>query len=116
MTIDMTVALLDENDKPIIDQTGIRRVEDLAGAPVLTLGRACMHALFATFPDEGELSIEEKWSRGLLAMKVRDDPLADLTSDQIVKIKQRVGKLYGGRVIMQAFPLIDPTAKPPELT
>lgn len=114
--IDMTTVLFDENGKPTRDVAGIRRVEDLTTAPELTLGRAVMHALFAAFPDEGELPAEEKWARGLLAMKVKDDPAAELTVEQIAKIKRLVGKLYGGLIIMQAFPLLDPSAKPPELT
>lgn len=116
MTIDMTAALLDENDKPIPDQAGIQRVEELAAAPALTLGRAVMHALFATLPEERDVSPEEKWARAALAMQIRDDPAAELTAEQIAKIKRLLGRIYGGLIIMRAFPLLDPNAKVPELT
>lgn len=115
MTIDMQAILTDENDKPIVDQTGIQRVEDLAGAPPLTLGRAVMHALFATLPEERDLPAEEKWARAALAMKVRDDPAVELTVEQVAKIKKLLGRLYGGLIIMRAFPLLDPNEKVPEL-
>jgi hypothetical protein len=113
--VDMTVALTDETDKPIKDTFGIQRVEELADAPDLTLGRAIMHALFNTFPDERELSADEKWARADLAMRVKDDPNAVLTAEQVAKIKKLVGKLYGGLIIMRAFPMLDPNHPPPEL-
>lgn len=116
MTIDMTAVLLDVDDRPIVDQAGIQRIEDMAGAPPLTLGRAVMHALFSAPPEERDVLPEEKWARAALAMQIRDDPAAELTAEQIAKIKRLLGRLYGGLIIMRAFPLLDPNVKVPELT
>jgi hypothetical protein len=84
--IDMTVVLLDDQDKPII-----------------------------AFPDEKDLSGEQKWARGALAEKIENNPHATLDSNQIVLIEKLLGKLYNGMIVTRVYPLLDPNKEPPAL-
>jgi hypothetical protein len=125
--IDMTVVLKDPQGKPIIDQLegkadatkpgGI----DCSACGNLTVGHAIANALFANLPSEtnaqgvSSVSPEQKWARGALAERIKDDKTATLTASEIVVVKKLVGQVYGTNVIMQIFPLLDPSDKPPPL-
>ena len=111
--IDMTTVLADENGHPakdVLDQA--KDDPDCAHCAVLTLGRACAHALFASFPDE-QITPDQKWARAVLAQRIRADKSAHLDADETAVIKQALGRAYGGIVLLQAYPLLDPNAKPP---
>jgi hypothetical protein len=111
--VDMTAALHDEfgrDAKDMLEQA--KDDPDCARCPPLTLGRACAHALFASFADE-QAAPDQKWARAVLAMRIRDDKAAHLDADEIAVIKRLVGKAYGGIVLMQIYPMLDPNAKPP---
>lgn len=102
MTIDFTQVILDQDDKPINDP--------MAGAGKdipLTLGRAVSHALNGMYPDEQSLSGEEKFNRGMLAFRVRDDTAAELKAEDIVLIKKTLAKLYGPAVIYRAYQILE---------
>jgi len=115
-SIDMTVVLHDDAGKPIADQY-VQTSDDPSCSKCgsLTLGHAVAHALFAAFPDEKDLSGEQKWARGVLAEQIKNEPKAQLSSAQIVVIKALVGKLYNGVIVTQIFKLLDPNATPPAL-
>lgn len=112
--IDMTFVLHDEAGRPAKD-TLMATPDDAActHCPALTLGRAVAHALFASFPDEREIGAEQKWARAVLAQRIRDDRAVRLDADEIAVVKRLLGKAYGGVVLMQAYPLLDPNARPP---
>lgn len=113
-TIDMTVALHDEFGRPAKDTLAAAKDDpDCARCPPLTLGRACAHALFAAYPDERELPADQKWARAVLAQRIENDKAARLDAEEIAAIKRLLGKAYGGVVLLQAYPLLDPNATPP---
>src|SRR5437764_299830 len=115
-TIDMTVVLRNEAGTPAIDEYDFiptRELPRCENCPPLTLGHAIAHALFAQFPDERDLSAEQKWARGALAMRARDAKDAALSAEEVAVVKRLLAKLYGPIVVVQAFPLLDPNATPP---
>jgi len=114
--IDMTVALNDEQGRPAKDVLA-RDADDAtcAHCPVLTLGHAIAHALYAMFPDEKTEPQDQKWARGVLAQRIKDDKAAVLSSEEITVIKRELGKAYGPAILVQAYPLLDPNAKPPQV-
>ena len=115
-TIDMTMVLQDEAGKPAKDTlvSEAKGDRDCANCPNLTLGAAVAHSLFATYPDERELSGEDKWARARLAQRVKEDKAAALTANEVTLIKRLLAKAYGPIVLLQAYPVLDPNAKPPE--
>ena len=107
--INFTHELLDLDDRKIKDEIAMQAN---GGTPVsLTLGRACAHALCATFEDERNLSGEEKFQRGMLAVEVRDNAAAELKAEKVTQLKKVLAKLYGPIVIYRAYPLLDPQEK-----
>jgi hypothetical protein len=107
--INFTQELFDFDSHPIRDDIAMQAN---GGKPIsLTLGRACSHALCAVFEDERNLSGEEKFERGMLAVEVRDNAAAELKAEKITLIKKVVAKLYGPIVVYRAYPLLDPTEK-----
>ena len=114
--IDMTVVLQNEAGKPATDEFDFIPTRDqprCENCPPLTLGHAIAHALFVQFPDERDLLAEQKWARGTLAMRIKDAKDAALSAEEVAVVKRLLAKLYGPIVVMQAFPLLDPNAKPP---
>ncbi len=97
-----------------IDFTQI--LTDLDGKPVknseieVTLGAAATHALLTPFPDEQNLSGEEKVKRFLLATKVREAKDVKLTIDELNMIKKLVGKAYAPLLVGRIWEIIDPAS------
>jgi hypothetical protein len=114
-TINMTTVLADEHGKPLKDANGqdVKADPTCEKCPPLTLGHAIANVLFA--PDR-DASGAELWGRGALATRIKDDKAATLTADEIAKIKTLLAKGYPAPVIiMQAYPLLDPNAKPSDV-
>ena len=116
-TVDMTTVLLSDEGAPIKDAYERKTAEaqadpDCDKCPPLTLGHAAAHALFTSFRDEDTLSPEQRWARGALAERIKNEKAAELSSEEVSVIKRLIGKLYGPLIIMRAFPLLDPNAKP----
>ncbi len=115
-TIDMTVVLSDQDGKPIEDQfTRPEGDKDCSHCKPLTLGSAVAHSLFFVGADERDVTPEQKWAWAILADKVRNDKSTALTAAESDLIVRRLGKIYGGIVLMRAIPIIDPNRKPPEI-
>jgi hypothetical protein len=117
MPINMKTPYLDDAGKPVKDAYGLNPsdpdfAEKFEKCPDMTLGLAVSHALFATYEDERDLTGDEKWSRGALAARIRDDEAAELTAEEVTVIKRLVGRLYNVAIITWAMPLLDPAAKP----
>lgn len=107
--VDFSAVLTDEHERPIKDQ--------LPGADPkadLTLGLAAAHALFQIYPDEPSVTVEMKFKRAALAMRLLDakGPI-DVDAGDIDLIKRLVGKLYGPLIIYRILPLLDPPAAKP---
>lgn len=73
----------------------------------LTIRKACMHALFMSFPGE-DLKGKDKYERAALAMLVHDSPSLTLTVEQIGQIKAAVAKMYGALVVYHVWNALDP--------
>jgi hypothetical protein len=118
-TVDMTQVLTDESGTPAPDFSKKERVDTgrpdpdprCDQCPRLTLGRAVSQSLFAIYPEDKDA--EQRWARAVLGHRVRDDPAAVLTSEEVTVIKRQMGKAFGGVVLMQAYPMLDPNAAPP---
>jgi len=113
--VDMTTILTDENDQPIKDEFERRGALDCSKCPDLTLGAAVTHALFFIGQDERDVTPEQKWAWAAWAMEIRKSNSVKLTNAEGDLLYKRLGKLYGGVVLMRAIPLIDPNRKPPEI-
>jgi hypothetical protein len=110
MSIDFTVVLKDQDEVPMKD---VMTMQANGGIDtILTLGRAASHALNVQSQDEGDLSGEEKFNRGMLAFKIRDNANCELKAEEVVLIKKQLAKLYSPIVIYRAFPLLDGGEKP----
>ncbi len=112
--VNMGQVLLSEKGTPAPDpfeQT--KEDQECAKCAPLTLGVAIAHALVAQQQDERDLDPLQKWARGVLAMKAREGQPMTLTAEETSVIKKLMGKLYGPVIVMQAFPLLDPSEKPP---
>lgn len=85
-------------------------VKDLSGVSIknekgeeLTLKYATQNALFAMTQEDSGTTGEEKYTRYRLASKVNKDGLVDLRSEDVTKLKERIGKAYGPLVVGFAF-------------
>ena len=76
-----------------------------------TLGIIVANALFATFPDEKDLSGEEKFKRGMLALDVQGAGTMTLSAEDIAMIKKVVAKAYGPLIVAQSWKLLDPACR-----
>lgn len=99
-------------------------VNGLSGQPLLdgekkpvTLGKLCIDALLANFPDEGmapgtrAISGEEKVKRYNLATKVHTSTEANqavlVSIEEVAQVKTLVGKMYGPNVVGPAWQLLE---------
>ena len=113
--IDMTQVLVDADGKPIVDPFQMTKDDpECLKCGHLTLGRAIEHALFAALPDD-KTPAEQKWARGVLAEKIKEDPHATLTAEELVVVKRVVGEVYSARLLVAMYPLLDPAAVPPSV-
>lgn len=109
MTIDFTTVLKDQDDQPLKDMFAM---QTNGGVEVdLTLGRVASHSLMIQGQDDQNLSGEDKFSRGALAFKIRDNSSADLKAEDIVLIKKQIAKLYSPVVVYRSYPLLDNAEK-----
>lgn len=99
--IDFSAALNDQDGQPIKDSDG----------KVLTLGRASMMALMTGYPEDqagGPDVALKKQRRGNLGLKVYEakGPV-DVSPEDLVLIREYIGKLYPPLVVVRAMPLLD---------
>jgi hypothetical protein len=117
--IDMTAVLTSDDGQPIPDISDMTPEDPgCKKCRPLTLGLAAYHGLLAvtaTEQHDGLPTPEDKWGRGALAVRVKTDPHATLSVEEIALIKARIGIIYGGMVILKAYPLLDPAAVPPKI-
>jgi hypothetical protein len=74
---------------------------------LMTLGKVSASALLSVFPDEKDLSIEEKMTRNDLAEKTWKGGELDLTVDELAKIKGLVNKAFATRIVAQAAKMLE---------
>lgn len=116
--IDMTKPLLDELGRPVVDPTQNKNpIGDPQCAQCtahITIGLTITRALCAKTADD-EKDPGQAWARCALGERLREDPGAVLTPTEIVRIKSSVGQSMPPAVIMQVFPLVDPSTPAPDL-
>lgn len=100
--LDFSQKITDANDKVIV----IDKEE-------MTLGRAVAQALFAVHPDDAKVSGEEKFSRGMLALKVRSGGEVAVTAEEITLMKKVVAQSYGSLMVAKVWPLLDAATAAP---
>lgn len=96
MKIDFNIELKDMNDKPIME----------AKDKPLTLDKVCVNAILSEIPDE-KTTGEQKLQRFKLAKKIYGAGEIDIASEEIVLIKDKVGKLYLPLVVGQVFLILE---------
>lgn len=80
----------------------------------LTMREVCIEALLSTYPDEAQLTGQEKFARYKLARSleenlatVEDTPLTQVSSEDVVLLKGLIAKKYVPLVIGQAFEILE---------
>ena len=85
------------------------KAEDASSS--LNLGMVCINSLLMTLKDDRgqpeNLSGKEKLKMYDLSMKMKDGGMIDLTTEEIVLIKDRVGKAYNVLIVGQAFKILE---------
>lgn len=104
---DFTAPILDFDNAP----ASACPPSEPACGKVLTLSDVAVASLMGAFPDERDLSGDEKIKRFALAMRVRNAKDATLTAEEISLLKKLIGKAYGPLVVGRAYPMIDPGEK-----
>jgi hypothetical protein len=88
---------------------GIRgnEIRDQEGK-VLTLKTIAVNALLAVLEIEKNLSGEKKLVRGELARRIyNNDDTIEITTEEIVLIKELVNKMYATEVVYIVYPLLE---------
>lgn len=66
-----------------------------------------LNSLLANFPDEQNLSGEEKVKRYALATKVHQNTDPDLSIEELAMIKKLVGKMYTALIVGQMWEILE---------
>lgn len=75
-----------------------------------TVAKACINALIAVYPDEDNLSGEDKVRRAFLAQRIHINPKIDLTAEEVVLVKSLVSKAFSPLVVLRIWEAIDPAS------
>lgn len=74
----------------------------------LTLRLIAVRALLTMEPND-KTKPEEKYDRGKLAEKIMESKSAvDLSSEEITKLKDLIGKGFASQIVFHAFDMLDP--------
>lgn len=78
------------------------------GDKVLTLGAASINALMSTYPDEKNVSGEDKLKRYDLSLRIKNSDISsDYKSEEITLIKKLIGKAFTPLVVGQAYKILE---------
>lgn len=102
MKIDMTTQILDLDGEPIPQSKD---------GPITTLRSVVEGALLAPMRGDENLAGAKKAELFLLVMRVHTEDECEMKAEEIVTIKDRVGKLYGPLVVGRAYAILDPDGK-----
>ena len=89
-----------------------QKLEDIEGNVLeengkhITLKSICINAALGHTESE-RLSGEQKLNLYELAIKIRKGGVIDLTAEEIVTLKDRIGKLYYALVVGQGFDMLE---------
>lgn len=105
-------AMAADFSKPLLDADGknicIAQVDPCPDDKIATLGKIVRAALYASFPDEQNLSLDEKLRRGDLAQQITGVSEIKIKAEDIALMKKVVGKAYGPLVVWSAVRELDP--------
>lgn len=97
---DFDAKITNIDGSPIVDEKG-KEIE-------LTVRTVAINALMAPYPDEQNLSAEEKLRRAELAQRISRKETGDLKSEDIAAIKKLVNKFYASPlVVKQSFDALE---------
>lgn len=114
--INMNINLKDEKGEILKDPFIVAKEDPTCLKCVdLTIGAAIAHALNASLDDDRNLSWEQKWAMSVLADRIKKNSAAILVASEIVKIEERIGKMYSGIIIGQIIPILEPGREPPKV-
>ncbi len=116
-TVDMTTPIHDIDGGPFKDPSN--KADDdpkCDKCPVMTVGEVIVRALYnandsdnPTIKQDGE----KLWKRGILAMRIKGDKAAVLTTEEVAQIKNLITRAYPfPLLISQIFPLLNPNDQP----
>ena len=110
MKIDVTQQLTELDDTPMT--TG-RQICPACGQVIgepepMTVRLAATKSLTASYRDERDLAGDRKVVRFHLALKITDEDEPDLKAEEVVLIKELVGKMYGPIVVGRMWAILDP--------
>lgn len=77
------------------------------GENALTLKVVAVNSLMAIYPDERDISGNEKLARYKIASKVHGGGMVELTAEEVAKIKALIGKAYSPAVVGPAFEILE---------
>jgi hypothetical protein len=102
--IDFTIVINGLDGKPIMIPDGKGKQE------ALTLNTACVNALETSLEEDRQMPGEAKFKLDELAHKIYNKNGVSLTAEEVVLIKQRVGKLYNPLVVGAVWRILDPSS------
>lgn len=97
MKVDFTKKFCNLNGEVLKDANSQREV---------TLGEVCVEALLST-DKENPISGTDKLERYNLALEIHTGKKETLSAEEIVLLKDLLGKLYTPIIVGQAFPMLD---------
>lgn len=72
-----------------------------------TLAKCAIEALMAVFPDERELSGDDKVKRYKLASLIHKGGLVEITAEELSLLKRLIGKFYSPLIVGQAYAMLE---------
>jgi hypothetical protein len=79
-----------------------------AARELLTLRMACTRSLTLITDSTRNMSGDEKFRRGQLAQRIYNEDEPNLIAEEIVTLKEAIGKVEGVTVVLRAFEILDP--------
>lgn len=74
---------------------------------ILSVREVMLNSLLSPFPDERNLSGEDKVKRYSIAMRIHKESEPDLNVEELTLIKQLVGKLYFPLIVGQMWEILE---------
>lgn len=104
---DFSKVFLNDDGKPLCS-VEIKDNADCPEGKALTLRMASRNALRANFPDERDISGDEKYRREELGQGLVGAGDIKLKAEDIALLKKLIAKLYNPVVVYQAWNILDP--------
>lgn len=110
MKIDFDIKLVNFKNEVIREKVKDKDEDEKETFEDLTLGKVCVGALMS-FNPESRISGEEKVKRYDLALRIYKGGIIDVTSEEIVLMKKRVGEGFAVIVVGQVLKMLEVLAE-----